>query len=381
MLRGVVLAFILGTPCAVRAGDPAGLAAVDAALVRGDEKAFLAAALIEPGASAELEADWALAGQDAALKAAVVEKWRGKAAAFAKKDMTHPTPDLYGTYRSYEDMMTPQMRAYLKRRLPTMKEDDRDELIDYLDSVDSSLSDDQKLSWYTRKVVEGIFEHYRTTDLGEYVNARVGQVALANMGAAEKTLAGAREKTAATPPAPPVVPSPTSRPSQAPKPPATVASGPKVPSPTDPSGPRGPLPGPSSGGALDQLKGAAGDGAADAGRLGRSFDGSGGATPDGVPATGGGSGSASLQLPSGGGTPSLVAEVPSPEGGDFASEIRKHRSGKKRFPKREVMIASGGAVAGVAIAALLIGTGPVGWAIGGLLGWMAANRARKKLLR
>ncbi len=188
MFRTLAVAVLLGI-----ASVPA-LAMDRAALenqLRDDEKALLAAVLIDKTAAAEFDADLKLADADAKTAKLVLDKWRGRCAAFANSDKGHPNPDLEGTYKNYGAMLSPQIKAYLVRRLKTMKEDDRNSLIEYLNAVNESLADDGKLSWYTKKVVAGIFDKYRS-DLTEYLATPLGRDAQANGKKAEAALAASR---------------------------------------------------------------------------------------------------------------------------------------------------------------------------------------------
>ena len=203
LLSGL-LAFAAAAP-ALAAGDPAAVAAVEA-LLRDDEKSMLAAVLVDKAASAEFNADVKFAAGDPKVMKLVLDKWRGRVVAFAETDVRIATPDLEGTYRNYGALMTPQTRAYMVRRLKTMKESDRNTLIDYLDAVDNALtSNGGKLTWYTKKVVNGIFDRYRQ-DLGEYLPEPIAKSAKASAPAAAAQPAPRRQEAEAPPagrPAPP----------------------------------------------------------------------------------------------------------------------------------------------------------------------------------
>ncbi|MEQ1919503.1 MAG: hypothetical protein ABL955_09900, partial [Elusimicrobiota bacterium] len=221
MMRKAVIAGLLTLGAfvpAFAAGDPAAVAAVEPFL-RDDEKAMLAAVLADKTAAADFNADVKVAAGDPKVIKLVLDKWRGRIVAYAESDSRIGTPDLEGTYKNSSSMMTPATRAYLVRRLKTMKEADRNSLIEYLDAVDSALSsNDGKLTWYTKKVVSGIFDKYRQ-DLSTYLPEPIAKNGKAAGPAATASLAELR-KTAEQPPA--VVKEPVKDPVVAKKPPVVV---------------------------------------------------------------------------------------------------------------------------------------------------------------
>src|SRR2546430_518287 len=99
-----------------RAADPALVTGIEKYL-RDDEKALLAAVLTHPGLSAEFAADAPLALSNPKNLGPFLGVWRGKLAAFAEEDGKRGNPDLSGRYSSYAQMMTPEQRAYVVRRL------------------------------------------------------------------------------------------------------------------------------------------------------------------------------------------------------------------------------------------------------------------------
>lgn len=378
MIRTVFLAGLLALGAAapaLAAGDPAAVAAVEAFL-RDDEKAMLAAVLANGAAAAEFNADVKFAAGDAKVMKLVLDKWRGRIVAFAEADVRIATPDLEGTYKNYGALMTAQTRAYMVRRLKTMKEADRNTLIEYLDAVDNALRDNNgKLTWYTKKVVGGIFDKYRE-DLSTYLPQPLAKDGKAAAPAAAAALAE-RRKEAEKPVAPPavVVKDP---PAQA-KPPVKDPVARKKPVvPAKP--PREEVVVSTSTAALDQAR----DAAEAAERGGQVFDGGGAVPPEtgGVVAGGEGAGRPALEPPSRlGGTPSLIADVPSPVDPDeeFMRSIKKMKTGSAPLQPRQYLPGAAGAVLGGLLGFLL--GGPIGALIGAGIGVIAGDVIGGKLFK
>lgn len=376
MIRTVFLAGLLALGAAapaLAAGDPAAVAAVEVFL-RDDEKAMLAAVLADNAAAAEFNADVKFASGDPKIMKLVLDKWRGRIVAFAEADVRIATPNLEGTYRNYGALMTPQTRAYMVRRLKTMKEADRNTLIDYLDAVDNALRDNSgKLTWYTKKVVGGIFDKYRE-DLGTYLPQPLAKDGKAAAPAAALALA-ARRKEAEKPAAPPavVVKDPPA------KPPVKHPVARKKPVvPAQP--PREEVVASTSTAALDQAR----DAAEAAERGGVVFDGGGAAAPEtgGAVAGGEGPGRPSLEPPSRlGAAPSLIADVPSPvdPDEDFMSSIKKMKTGSGPLQPRQYLPGAAGAVLGGLLGFLL--GGPIGALIGAGIGVIAGDLLGGKLFK
>jgi len=377
MIRSAFLVGLLTLSAVVpafAAGDPAAVAAVEAHL-RDDEKAMLAAVLADKAASADFNADAKFAGTNPKIMKLVLDKWRGRIVAFAETDSRIVTPDLEGTYRNYGTLMTPQTRAYMVRRIKTMKESDRNTLIEYLDAVDSALSSNAgKLTWYTKKVVAGIFDKYRE-DLNTYIPEPLAQGAKAAAPAAAASLAQLRkdaERVAAAPavPAPdrrqPVV-TPPSRSTHTVAgstgtihvPPSVVVS--------------------TSTDALEQARRAA----EAAERGGIVFDG-GGTTPpelDGVVAEPGGHRTPLDPSTPREGTPNLIADVPSPVDPDeqFMSDIKKMKTGSGKLQPRQYLPGGLGALIGGLLGFFL--GGPIGALIGAGVGVIAGDIIGGKLFK
>lgn len=189
MARAFAAALLVLTLAAAsaRAADPMLVARVETYL-REDEKALLAALLADPDASSAFDVEAPLALKDPKTLKFFLDAWRGRMVAFAERDVRRPTPDLHGQYRRHQDLMTPETRAYLDRRMISMTPGDRDKLLGYLGSVDSTLAKNGQLSWYTRKVVDGIYDAYRK-DLREYVETPLAQTAKRDAPAAAQALA------------------------------------------------------------------------------------------------------------------------------------------------------------------------------------------------
>ncbi len=375
MIRRAVLAGLLALGAAVPAsagGDPAAVAAVEAHL-RDDEKAMLAAVLSDNAAAADFNADVKLAAGDAKVMKLVLDKWRGRIVAYAETDARIATPDVEGVYRNYGALMTPKTKAYLVRRLKTMKEDDRNSLIGYLDAVDEALkSNGGRLTWYTKKVVAGIFDKYRE-DLSTYLPAPIARSAKAAAPAAELALAELRK--------PPVLPPSAVQPVRR-DPPATSTrpiSGVARSTPTV-SGPQPGVAVSTSTSALDQARGIAD--AAERGGVG--FDGGGApaASPDAVVADGGRREPPAL-APSqpGGERPNIVGDVPSPAEPEdsFLSDIKKMKTGSGPLQPRHYLPGAVGALVG-GILGFLLG-GPVGAVIGAGVGIIGGDIAGGMLFK
>ena len=161
------------TAAPARAADPSLVAGAEKNL-SDEEKALLAAVLINPRAGAEFDADAREALTDPKTRELLLAKWRDRIAAFAETDSQRPDPNLEGAYRNYAGMLTPQMRAYLVKRVPLMPEDARNELIGYLKNINKSLADNGHLSWYSKKVVSGVMDRYRL-QLKEYAATPLAQ--------------------------------------------------------------------------------------------------------------------------------------------------------------------------------------------------------------
>jgi hypothetical protein len=367
MIRKAFLAGMIALSAAVpalAAGDPAALAAIEP-LLRDDEKAMLAAVLADKNVAADFNADVKFAAGDPKVTKLVLDKWRGYIVAYAEKDSKIATPDLEGTYKNYGALMTPPTRAYMLRRLKTMKEADRNSLIEYLDGVDSALAgNNNKLTWYTKKVVSGIFDKYRQ-DLGTYLPEPIAQNAKASAPAAARALAELRkpkEEPAAVVVAPPANGAPVVPPILKPpvKKPVVAA--------------------PPSGSALEDAKRAA----AAAERAGPGFDGGGAVPPasGGVVAGGDGLPRAPLDPPSKlGGTPTLTADVPSPvdPDEDFISSVKGMKTGSGPMQPRQYLPGGLGALLG-GILGFFLG-GPVGALIGAGLGLIAGDVIGGKLFK
>jgi hypothetical protein len=368
MIRTAFLAGLLALSAAVpalAAGDPAAVAAVEQFL-RDDEKAMLAAVLSNPAAAADFNADVKFAAGDAKVMKLVLDKWRGRVVAYAETDAKIATPDLEGTYRNYGALMTAQTRAYLLRRLKTMKEGDRNSLIEYLDSVDSALtSNGGKLTWYTKKVVSGIFDKYRQ-DLSTYLPEPIARDGKTAAPAAAADLAARRK---AAEPAPVLPPSVVTKDPPVVKDPVVPGKPPVVPGKK-----------PASSDALEQARRAA----EAAERSGGHFDG-GGTTPpagDGVYAGAPGAGRPPLApTAKPGEKPSLIGDVPSPVDPDdsFMSDIKKMKTGPAPMKMHDYLPGGLGALLGGIIGFFL--GGPIGALIGAGVGLIAGDIAGGKLFK
>lgn len=398
-MRNILLAAALLTPALfaapARAADPALVTGTEKYL-RDDEKALLAALLTHPDLAAQFEGDAAVGLKDPKNLNPFLTAWRGRIVSFAETDSHRPNPDLEGHYQNYAQLMTPEQRAYMQRRIPTMSEDNRNSLIGYLNSVNDALQKNGQLTWYTKKVVAGIMDHYRT-DLTTYLATPIAQTAKRDAPAATQQLADLRKaddasRVAATVP---VVPPAATAPVTAP---TTVAAKPtpkpKKPAATEPTtgvDNGAVVVNKPTGGALDQARNAAGvttGGTTEdaAGRAGQVFDGNGAKQPTGgtavvVPPNGGKpTGNAGLTPPSGvgGPKPSVVGSVPAPTPEDsFMSSISKMQTKPAGTP----LIHHAPLAAGILLGGLLgfLLGGPIGALVGAAVGGLAGHLVAKKL--
>lgn len=393
----VLLAPALLAPLA-RAANPALVAGVEKYL-RDDEKAFLAAVLTHADASAQFDAQAPLALKDPKVLTPFLGVWRAKMEAYAEADSQRPNPDLAGTYANYAQLMTPEQRAYMLRRTPTLKPADREKLLGYLASLNDILAQNGgHLTVYGRAIVagvhgnillpetDGIQDHYRK-DLGTYVGTPIAQAAKRDAAASAAALAALQKADAGTRTADanPATPAPAGPIDTAPvKPPKPAQSEPvKIPPPAPNEGSvatRNP-----AGGALDQARGAA----AAAERGGQVFDGDGRARPSTSggavivpPSSGGPKPGAVLTPTSGDARPNLDAAipgVPSPLGSDasFVDQMKQMQTGPAGTPieKRIPPIAGAGigAVLGAGIGFLF--GGPIGALIGLAVGALVVGGA------
>lgn len=417
-----------GALCApAGAVEPAVLAAFERSL-DPLEKALLAAVLASPANDAEFTADMVEARKDAAGLQASYAKWRMKLAQFSTSDRNAPNPNLEGTYRTYPEMLSPAIRGYLSRRLRDLRErgaaGDRqaqeayDTLRDYLASVQSSLDDDGRLSWYTKKVVAGVMDKYRA-ELVEYLgtqNARNGlrdgpaaaqllqrrrEAAVADQDAERRRVAEAearrraeaeeaerrRRQQAGAPQ--PGNGQPATRPGgeeQPPKPeqPAERPVERPVERPEQPAQPVV-TETPEQRTAREQAEAA--ERTARAGAPGQVFDGGGlvvgpEVTPVQVPGGEAGQRTGTGLAPAQPGSRpgNVVGSVPSPGGDDeLLSSIRGGPSGRGAKSWMEHAPAIGGAVIGAVIGGLLLG--PLGILLGAVLGFFGGKFAAAKLFK
>jgi len=380
MIRNALLAGLMAFGAAVpafAAGDPAAVAAVEAFL-RDDEKAMLAAVLSDKAASADFNADVRHAAGDPKVMKLVLDKWRGAIVTYAERDARIATPDLEGTYKNSASLMSGPTRAYLVRRLKTMKESDRNSLIEYLDAVDSALaSNGGKLTWYTKKVVGGVFDKYRE-DLNTYLPEPLAKSGKAAAPAASAALAERRK--AAEAPAPATVPEPVvKKPVVDDKKPPVVVDDKKPPVVVDPKTPVVP---PSSNEALEQARRTA----EAAERGGLVVDGGGAVPPSdaGVVAGGGQTAPRPPLEPSsrvGGVVPNLTGDVPSPVDPeeDFMSSVKKMKTGAGPLQPRQYLPGGIGALLG-GIVGFLLG-GPIGALIGVGVGLIGGDMLGSKLFK
>jgi len=388
-MKTVLLAAVLLAPALLavpaRAANADSVTKVEKYL-RDDEKALLAAILTHPDVSAQFDAEAPLALSDPKNLAPFLGIWRGKVEAFAEADGARPNPDLEGHYASYAQLMTPEQRAYMIRRLGTMKEDDRNSLIGYLGSVNDALAKNGELTWYTKKVVAGIMDQYRK-DLTSYVATPMAQTAKRDAASSATAFAAIQKNDADSrvAAATPVVVTPTDV-ADAPvvKPPVKPVPKPVKPAPVKQPA-TAPVVAPSdgsvavtkpAGGALDQARGAANAG----GNGGVVFDGGGAA---GQPTGGGavvvpdGSGTAHPTLsPSGkpgsqaGLAGSIPAVPPSPAEASFEDSIKKMQTKPAPTPwVKHMPTIAGGLIGGLlgGLIGFLLG-GPVGMIIGAGIG-------------
>ncbi|OGS36889.1 MAG: hypothetical protein A2506_02775 [Elusimicrobia bacterium RIFOXYD12_FULL_66_9] len=403
VLCGLLAVGLMGAP--LRAADPALVAGVEKYL--GDEeKAILAAVLIDARAGAEFEADAPEALQDTKTLKLFLDKWRGKITAFAEADSKRANPNLEGTYRNYAEMLTPQIRAYLAKRVPLMPEDARNELIGYLKDINKSLADDGHLSWYSKKVVAGVMDRYRL-QLTEYSATPLAQDGKRNGPAAAAALAQQRQEAARVAQAerdrlerervaevkPPQAPAdkPSAKPKPEPKP---------QPKPQTPPGQV--VVDPAPGNALPPAdpatgaRGQAGDAAREgntpgstpeeiARNAGRIFDGGSaapGSSGDAVVVGPGGAKLPPLPPSTGGGQPSLVGSIPPPPTSaeeDFMSKIEGQQTKEPSAPLHKYLPAGTGALLLGALGFFL--GGPIGALIGAAVGAAVGHQVGKALLR
>ncbi len=388
-----------------RAADQALVTGVEKYL-RDDEKAFLAAILTHPELSAEFDAEAPLALKDPKNLGPFLGVWRAKIETYAERDAKGANPNLDGHYANYAQLMSPEQRAYMIRRMATMKEDDRNSLIGYLNSVNDALAKNNgSLTWYTKKVVAGIMEHYRA-DLTTYVATPIAQTAKRDAEASASALAAIKKadedsRRPVAPPAPtpppvqvPDLPKPVVAAKPVPKPiPKPVPVAPKTPPapPVPPNGAGTVASHSPAGGALDQLNntvasGSAGGANFDGDTTGRSAVGAGAVitNPSGAPVSG--------LTPSGAGKPALAGslpDVPSPAPADanFMDAIKKMQTkpaGEPVFKRLAPYVGgAGGALLGGLLGFLL--GGPIGLivgaVVGGGLGAVGAKLAANKLFQ
>jgi hypothetical protein len=332
---------------ALAGGDRAAVATVEQYL-RDDEKPMLAAVLADKAAAAEFNADVKFAGSDAKVMKLVLDKWRGRVVAYAETDSKIATPDVEGTYANYGAMLSARTKAYLVRLLKMLNEPDLSRLRDPLTDINSALaSNDGKLTWYTKRVVPGIFDEYRKA-LANYLPTPIAQGAKAAAPAATQTLADRRKAAEA----PPVVVASA-------KPPVRKDPGVEPPASTD---------------ALEQARRAA----EAAERSGGVFDGGAPKLPaDGSSVAGlEGAGAPPLPPSSGGDKPDLIADVSSPEDSDdeFLNSINK-MPGNGPLHLRQYLPSGIGALLGGVLGFYL--GGPIGILIGAGLGVIVGKKLFK----
>ncbi|MFI5362684.1 MAG: hypothetical protein ACHQ49_11995 [Elusimicrobiota bacterium] len=381
-----------------QAADPARVKAVQAYL-GDDEKALLEALLTHADLSAEFDADAPLAlkkemrgGKDYFPNLhPFLGVWRAKIEAFAESDAHIGNPDLDGRYSRATDLMTPEQRAYVKARLPTMAEGDRNDLIGYLAKVDRVLQEDGELSFITKKIVAGILNKYREY-MSLYAATTLAQDAKRDAAAARAEFAAIRKadedaRQAAAHPAPKPVPKPANGVASAPKPANGSSDAPAKPATSPVETPASTVTDPSAG-ARDQLDHTVAAG----GEGGQVLDGGGtsGRTPDGsVVVVPGGSGAARTNLPPSTAKPGseaglIVKPVPLPSTNDM-DDILRMQTKPARTPRIGRLLKPAGGLLGGLLGALIgffVG-GPVGAIVGGAvgagLGFTAGRIAEKKL--
>ena len=387
-----------------RAADPALVTGTEKYL-RDDEKALLAALLTHPDLSAQFDAEAPLGLKDPKNLAPFLGVWRAKIEAFAETDSARGNPDLEGHYSSYAQLMTPEQRAYMIRRLGTMKEDDKNSLIGYLGSVNEALAKNGQLTWYTKKVVAGIMDQYRK-DLSTYYVTPIAQTAKRDATTSAVAFAGIRkaDEDARLAAATPVPPTPEVADAPVVKPPVPVKPAVKPAAKPVPTTKPAPVTEPvtpdagsvvvtkPAGGALEQARGAANGGNA----AGGIFDGGGSAKQ---PTSGD-----AVIVPAGSGTarPTLTPGKPGSESGlagsippvpptaaeaSFEDSIKKMQTKPAPAPmvKRLAPIA-GGLLGGLlgGLIGFLVG-GPIGMIIGiglgGAGGYVGGKMLAKKLFQ
>jgi hypothetical protein len=376
--------------------------------LREDEKAILSALLIRGDYNAQFDGDARASQKDAHQLKLVLDKWRGRMAAFSSRDQAAPNPDLEGTYRSYPDMLTPAIRAYLARRLRGMRElgrtdpkmqDAFESLRDYLKSVQDALDGNNgKLTWYTKKVVAGIFDKYRE-DLRDYLGTEFARNGRRDGPAAEQELARlaeAERKGAADRKAELERKAEQERLAEVERRKRESATPPPT-TPRRPRKPEIPVPPVSSTGtavgaenaetARRQAENALGDAADAAERNQRAFDGGVAGGTQGQdpvvvdPGAGAGTPARSGLVPpaAGGGTPDLAVQPPPPGDESELMDTIKGAKGKGAKSWLEHAPKAAGALLGAGIG-FLVG-GPVGALVGGILGLLAGWLGGKLLLK
>lgn len=403
MIRTAVVAVALLAPLGVLPARAASPAVTELEKYLGDsEKAVLAGVLSDRAAAAEFEADMKFASGNPQLVKLVLDKWRGRMHDFAEANRRIGDPNLEGTYRNYAAMLAPTTRSYLMRRLPTMKEKDRNSLIEYLEAVNESLEDDGKLSWYTKKVVTGIHDKYRE-ELSEYAASTLAQDGKRNGPAAAQALAAkraeadavargeaeraererlARERAEtdrrAAQPGPKPEPKPGPKPEPAPDAqPDPAAEAPVASTPTAPGAPPD-----AADDALEQARRAAEAGERSGSHFDNSRPGSDDASVVAAPPPGrSGLGGPGLAPADPAGKPDLVADVPAPddEMESFMSRVKKMKTGSGSVPLRKYAPPFIGAILG-GILGFFLG-GPAGAAIGAGLGMIAGDQVGARLFR
>ncbi len=208
-MRAVVVAAVfvaLGAfSLPARAADHRLVAAFDKTLTPL-ERAILASILTNPANDAEFDGDMREAQKDAPSLALAQAKWRMRMAEFSQGDRTAPDPNLQGTYRTYPEMLTPPIRAYLARRLRDLQvrgqagdpkaQEAYEGLRDYLKTVQDSLDNNNgTLAWYPRQIVSGIMAKYRE-ELTEFLGTEAARKALRDGPAAVAELKRRRDAAA-----------------------------------------------------------------------------------------------------------------------------------------------------------------------------------------
>lgn len=357
-----------------------------------DERAVLAGLLARPDVAAEFDADAKVALTDPQLKALMVAKWRGKAAAYATTQVNRPGVDYSKTYHNWKEVLGPEGYAYLRQRLGSMTKEDVDKLVGYLGMLDQKLQannykiDDSMFS-IANKIAAGILDEYRK-DLGQYLAApetRSAQTALASNSSQLAAGIQAKNALAAAPakPVPPTAPAETvpAKPKPVkpdPKQPVAKPSKPAKPeTPVQPEVPPSHVGGPVVGAPpADSARGQLGNAERGGQNAGNVFDGgfSGGQPPAVVP---GGStdsrpvppapipGGLAPSAPSG--SAPVVGSVPSPLDDLDARVAKAGKDGVKPYAGKVGMAFGGGGALIGGLIGFLLG-GPIGLAIGAAVG-------------